>query len=243
MSSHYIIGDIHEVIKNLDDKSVDLIYTNPPFGTTQKTWDIGLDWDTLFTEMFRVLKDTGVILLHTAKPFTYKIIATKEPKYHYTWVKKNHTHFFHAKRQPLRKLEEVLVYYKKSAHTYNPQMIGDELIVYKVAGGCAVSGYYSSNGKLHKPHTSVQHGKYPHDFLGEFPRVSQKKTPKSVPDEITKRMIKTYSNEGDTILDMTCCSRGNGNIAKALGRNYIGVDISDEYLQETLCENNVSIGI
>tara|TARA_R100000231_G_scaffold26357_1_gene23926 strand:+ start:10059 stop:10742 length:684 start_codon:yes stop_codon:yes gene_type:complete len=225
MRQDYIIGDIHEVIKTIDDNSIDLIYTNPPFATTKKKWDDDLRWDYLFVEMDRVLKPNGVILLHTAIPFTYDLIRIRKPKYNYVWIKNNPTNFFQAKKQPLRQVEEILVYYKNK-HTYNPQMIGNESINYDRTNKYEGDLYYGNQ----KPNKSKQKGKYPTTFLGSFTRILQKKTPKSIHDKITERMILTYSNENDKILDMTCCSKNNGNIANRLKRNYIGVDISDKYL-------------
>ena len=79
----YLIGDIHDKIKTLDSNSIDLIYTNPPFATTNKDWDIPLRWEELWVEMDRVLKSTGVVLLHSAIPFTYDLIRIRKPKYNY----------------------------------------------------------------------------------------------------------------------------------------------------------------
>ena len=225
MTSQYTIGDIHDIIKIFDKDSFDLIYTNPPFGTTSKKWDTPLRWDELFLQMDRVLKTNGVILLHTAIPFTYDIIRQRKPKYHYTWIKTNPTNFFQAKKQPLRQIEEILVYYKKT-HTYNPQMIGNDDMTNIRKNKYEGDSYYGNQ----TPNKSTHKGRFPTNFLGKFSRIIQTKSPKSIHDDITKRMILTYTNEGDTILDMTCCDRNNGDISKILKRNYIGVDISDEYI-------------
>ena len=123
----FIQGDCVEVIKTLEDNSIDLIYTNPPFGITHNDWDIPLDWKELWKDIWRVLKPTGVALFHCSMPFTYDLINTQRPKYHYIWVKNNSTGFLSAKKQPLRITEEVLVFYKKTPITYNPQMIGDKI--------------------------------------------------------------------------------------------------------------------
>lgn len=222
----YLIGDIHEIIKTFDTNSFELIYTNPPFGTTGKKWDNPISWEELWVEMDRVLKPNGVVLLHSAIPFTYDLIRIRKPKYNYTWIKSNATNFFHAKRQPLRQVEEILVYYKKK-HTYNPQMIGDEVANYKRNNKYEGDNYYGNQ----KPNESKHVGKFPTTYLGTFPRILQKKSPKSIHDDIMIRMIKTYSNENDVILDMTCCDKNLGKLATTLKRKYIGVDISDEYLK------------
>ena len=225
--TEYIIGDIHEEIKKLENNSIDLCYTNPPFATTKKSWDTPLRWEELFNELDRVVKDNGVILIHTAIPFTYDLIRIKKPNYHYTWIKNNPTNFFMAKKQPLRQVEEILVYYKKN-HCYNPQMIGDE-IIYKERNNSYKGNQYYGN---QKPNISNHKGKYPTNFLGKFKRIIQSKSPKSINDEIIKKMILTYSNENNTILDMTCCDKGVGTIATELKRKYIGIDISDEFLKD-----------
>ncbi len=121
----YIFGDIHDVIKSIETDTIDLIYTNPPYGTTENKWDKSLDWDALWPDIWRILKPNGVVIIHASKPFTYKLIQSQTPKYHYTWKKNISTNFFHAKKQPLRQIEEILIFYK-NRHTYNPQMIGNE---------------------------------------------------------------------------------------------------------------------
>jgi len=220
----YIIGDIHEKIKELDTNSIDLIYTNPPFNTTGKQWDKPLNWIELWKEMDRVIKDNGIILLHCSIPFTYDLIRIRKPNYNYVFVKNNPTNFFHAKKQPLRQVEEILVYYKKS-HTYNPQMIGTDLMLNNRTNSYEGDLYYGNQ----KPNISNHKGRFPTTFLGKFSRILQKSSPKSIDDNITIKMIKTYSNENDTILDMTCCDKNNGTIASNLKRNYIGIDISDKF--------------
>ena len=123
----YIQGDIKDVIKSFDDNSIDFIYTDPPYGTTKAKWDIGLNWTELFPEMWRVLKPNGIIVLYASMPFTYELLQYEKPKYHYTRIKNNSTGFFQAKNQPLRKNEEIFVYYRQKG-TYNPQMEGDKFV-------------------------------------------------------------------------------------------------------------------
>ena len=123
---NYIQGDIHDVIKTLEDNTIDFIYTDPPFnGQTKAKWDSSLRWDELFKEMWRVLKPNGIIALHSAIPFSYELLKYEKPKYNYNWLKNNSTGFLTAKYQPLRIMEDVYIYYKKRG-TYNPQMIGQE---------------------------------------------------------------------------------------------------------------------
>jgi len=214
-----IKGDINEEIKNINTDSIDLIYTNPQFNTTENEWDIALNWKVLFEDMWRVLKPNGVIILHCAIPFTYELIKIEKPKYHYIWIKDSPTNFFHAKKQPLRQEEEILIFYKKK-HTYNPQMIGDTF--YKQST-CGKSKYYGSRGEIKKETTEGHYGKYPNNILN-FKRHIRGFSTRS--NELVDYFIKTYSNEGDTILDLTCYNALTGHRCKILNRNYIGVDLN-----------------
>jgi len=234
---NYIQGDIHEVIKTLDENSIDFIYTDPPFGTTKASWDSGLSWRELFPEMWRVLKEDGVICLYSSIPFTYELYKYETPKYHYSWKKNNKTGFFQAKYQPLRQIEEINIYYKKKG-TYNPQMTGD---IYKPKRNVKVGGrngyygdklkdkdneYISADGDGH-------HGLYPTTFKDW--NIRKDKSGITRTDNQIDYFIKTYSNENDTILDMTCHNKYVGDRCKLLNRNYIGIDIN--LIMEQLPQN------
>jgi len=213
----YICGDCHEVIKDIENDSIDLIYNNPPFGTTENKWDTPLKWDMLFKELWRVLKPNGIIVIHAAKPFSYKLVQYETPKYNYTWKKDRSTGFLNAKKQPLRQTEEIYIFYKKVG-TYNPQMVGNEKIR---TGKAGKSNYYGSRSGNHDLNT-YHYGKYPTDIL-EFKR--KIRGGKTVPDEMIEFFIKTYSNEGDTVLDMTTHNKVVGNVVEKLKRKFIGIDL------------------
>ncbi len=223
----YKFGDIHDIIKTIEDDSIDFIYTDPPFGTTKAKWDKKLDWKKLFPEMWRVLKPTGTICLYASMPFTYELLKYETPKYHYSWKKNNSTGFFQAKFQPLRQMEEIFIYYKK-AGTYNPQMVGNEVHKYRnVKIGSKENDYY--NQYHDKKYDEEKKGK---SHTGRFPttfkdwKIRSDKTGITRTDEQIDYFIKTYTNEGDKILDMTCCNHYVGDRAKALNRNYLGVDLN-----------------
>jgi len=225
----FIHGDIQEVIKTIDTDSIDFIYTDPPFGTTSASWDKGLNWSELFPEMWRVLKPTGIICLYASCPFTYELLQYDKPKYHYSWIKNNPTGFLHAKNQPLRKVEEIFIYYKKKG-TYNPQMEGNEFIpkqYYKV--GSSAQNYYGKRTNLNQKEkliiskTEGHTGKYPTTFKNW--KVRRDKSGISRTDEQIDYFIKSYSNEGETILDMTCHNDYVSKRCELLNRHYIGVDI------------------
>lgn len=221
----YIEGDIHQVIKTIEDNSIDFIYTDPPFGITKAKWDTGLKWDTLFQDMWRVLKPDGIICLYASMPFTYELLRYEKPKYHYIWVKNNSTGFFSAKYQPLRKTEEIFIYYKKNG-TYNPQMIGDKFYPKRKVKYGGHNGYWGEDGinKKNEYNKDEGHtGTYPTNIRYD---IIEKGKKNMKPQSLTSYFIKTYTNEDDTILDMCCNNEIVGDICDDLKRNYIGVDLT-----------------
>ena len=184
-----------------------------------------LDWGTLFPEMWRVLKPNGVICLYSSMPFTYELHKYETPKYHYSWCKNNKTGFFQAKYQPLRQMEEINIYYKQKS-TYNPQMIGNEIHNKRNVKVGGRNGYYGEKlkDKENNYNAGDSHtGRYPTTFKNW--NIRKDKTGITRTDDQIDYFIKTYSNQNDTILDMTCNTQYVGNRCKALKRNYIGVDL------------------
>jgi DNA modification methylase len=226
----YIFGDIHEVIQTLPENSIDFIYTDPPFGITKATWDIGLEWDILFPEMWRVLKPNGVICLYASMPFTYELMRYDTPKYHYSWKKNNSTGFFTAKKQPLRCMEEIFIYYKQTG-TYNPQMVGNTTHKRRNLIHTGGSGYFTSSegakmpSQNHESEEGSHRGRYPTTFK-EW-SIRKEKGGITRTDDQIDYFIKTYTHEGDTILDMTCHNKTVGKRCDHLNRKYIGVDIQE----------------
>jgi len=225
MSKEFYVRDCHNFIKELEENSVDLIYINPPFATTANDWDKKLRWKELFPQMHRVVKPDGNIIIHTAIPFMYEIVRYEKPNYHFVWQKTRPTGHLNAKREPLRDIEEVLVYKNSSKAKYYPQLSGDT--EHKTKREQPKGSKYTQKQKGYE---SKHTGSFPRLFLGKYSYVSQKQTPKSIHDNLTKYIINTYTQEADTILDFCCCDAGNGTIAESMGRNYIGSDISDQYL-------------
>ena len=221
----YIQGDIHEVIKTLDDNSIDFIYTDPPFATTKAKWDKPLKWAELFNEMWRVLKPNGTIALHSAIPFSYDLMKYEKPKYNYNWKKNNSTGFFQAKYQPLRNMEEIYIYYKNRG-TYNPQMIGDKVYKKRNVKYGGKNAYWGQDGVNKKNEYNEKEGhigKYPTTYL-EYP-IRKDNSGITRCDDMIDYFIKTYSNKDDTILDMTANYNYVGKRCNELQRNYIGVDL------------------
>ena len=228
MTLDYRVGDIHELITDIPDNTIDFIYTDPPFGITKAQWDQGLDWAKLFPEMWRVLTPTGIICLYASMPFTYELLQHEKPKYHYSWKKNNSTGFFTAKKQPLRCMEDIFIYYKATG-TYNPQMIGTDTHKRRNLIHTGGSGYFTSSegAKMpshnHESDKGSHKGRYPTTFK-DWP-IRKEKGGITRIDEQIDYFLTTYSNEGDLVLDMTCHNGTVGKRCEALRRNYLGIDI------------------
>jgi site-specific DNA-methyltransferase (adenine-specific) len=228
------LGDCLELIpKHIEDKSIDMIFCDLPYGTTQNKWDSVIDLDKLWTGYKRVIKDNGAIVLFAAQPFTSALIMSnpKMFKYDWIWQKPKGTGHLNAKKQPMRDKEDVLVFYKKQC-TYNPQMT--EGAPYKDKAGkdhtksTSMTGSYGSYTNYREVNKGVRYPKQVQQF-GFVERGTLHPTEK--PLEIVEYMIKTYTNEGDLILDNTCGSGTTGRGAKNLNRDYIMMEMDKEYYE------------
>jgi len=210
-------GDCIETMSTLPAKSIDFIYFNPPFGTTKQPWDSKLDWAKVFKECFRLLKDTGTLAIHCSVPFNYTLIkeAPRVPNYSWYWNKMAPTNFLSVNREPMRQVEEILVWRNKIK--YNPQRIGTEKRIVPPAG--SATGYYSNFKRDGKASEVV--GKCQTTYIEAKRKVRGFATR---PDSIIELFIKCYTNEGDVVLDPTCYEGLSGRIAKSLQRKWIGID-------------------
>lgn len=216
-------GDCLELMKELPDKSIDMVLCDLPYGTTQNKWDTVIPFDLLWSAYRRICKDNAAIVLHCQEPFTSELIQSnkKEFKYKWVWWKKQCTGFLNAKKQPLRNCEDIAVFYRKQC-VYNPQMRNGKPQL-KSTGG-QISNY----GKFtYMPHVSNIY--YPTTLL-EFslPRFKDgHPTQKPVP--LLEYLIRTYTNEGDVILDNCMGSGSTGVACVNTGRDFIGMELDEKY--------------
>ena len=218
MSCTFYKSDCLEKMKKLPSESIDLLYFNPPFGITQQLWDEKMDWKLIFPECFRLLKNTGMLVIHCSVPFNYTLIrdAPKPPNYSWYWNKKNPTTPLLAKIQPLRHMEEILVW-KKKTNTYYPQRVGTEK---RIIRSCGKTKYCNPcNYEAQKCQEVI--GKYQTHYI-ECDKVYNNLATR--PEKMIELFIKSYTKEGDVILDPTCHKGISGRIAKSLGRHWIGID-------------------
>ena len=220
--------DCLEGMKDIDDKSIDLIFTDLPYQVTHNSWDIIIPFEPMWEQFERIIKDNGAIILFSQDKFTAKLVLSNEKihRYNLIWDKVLPSGFLNANNQPLRSHEDICVFYKNLG-TYNPQMIkGNKCHTRGKAVGMSSNdvsaqlnyGAYNlveTEGDLKYP-TSILTFQKPHPSIAIHP--TQK------PLDLCKYIIRTYSNKGDVVLDCCC---GSGTIplaAKLEDRQFIGMD-------------------
>lgn len=229
-------GDCLNVMKYIPDKSIDFIYADLPYATTQNSWDILIPLEPLWAEYNRIIKDNGCIALWSQMPFSAKLVMSNIDNFRYEWIieKTKATGFLNAKRMPMKCHENVLIFYKKLP-TYNPQ---------KTTGHTPVHAFtkHTADGTNYGKTRFVSGGgsteRYPRDVL-QFKWDTQKSSehPTQKPVSAAEYFIKTYTNEGDTVLD-SCMGSGSAGVACAkLNRNFIGIEKDKNYFN--ICLNRM----
>ena len=223
-------GDCLELMKEMPDMSVDMILCDLPYGTTQNKWDSIIPLELLWEQYKRIIKDNGAIVLFGQGKFTAEMMLN-EPKlhrYNLIWDKVLPSGFLNANRMPLRSHEDIMVFYKKLPQ-YNPQ---------KTKG--------KPNNSKGKPKRN-ENNNYGHfEFVDNKDELGDMKYPKSIvtfekphpsismhptqkPVELCEYLIKTYTNEGETVLDNCMGSGTTGVACKSLNRNFIGIELDENY--------------
>jgi len=235
-----IQGDCLEEMKNIPSKSIDMILCDLPYGTTQNKWDSVIDLKKLWTEYYRIIKDNGAIVLTSQGVFTAKLILSNEKdfKYKVVWIKSKATNFLNAKKQPLRKHEDICVFYKKQPN-YNPQMtIGDAY-----DKGIRKDQYTGSYGDFKPRHVKSNGKRYPNDVvfyeeqpIDDFVYVKTAESegtvfhPTQKPIELGRYLIRTFTKPGDIVLDNACGSGSFLLSAILENRNFIGIEKNEDIL-------------
>lgn len=218
-----INDDCLHAMKFIPDESVSMILTDPPFGTTACKWDSIIPLEPMWEQLNRIIKPNGAIILTAAQPFTSVLVTSnlKMFKYEWIWQKEAGTGLLNAKKQPLRDNESVLAFYKKQC-TYNPQF------TYSTPYTCKKGGETDCYGNSGQVVTVSDGRRYP-KTIQKFNRDKHKVHPTQKPVALMEYMIKTYTNEGETVLDFTMGSGTTGLAAKNLNRDFIGIELDDKY--------------
>lgn len=227
-------GDCLKLMKDIPDGAVDLILCDLPYQMTDCEWDHALPFDQLWKEYNRVLKHDGAAVLFSAQPFTTQLIQSNRKNFRYCWywIKNQTSGFSFAKYQPMRKVEDICVFYRKHG-TYNPQGL-QEIIGAKVKrkSNPKRENIYQT-GALFKDYTP-RFKNWPVNVLQYKTERGLHPTQKPVP--LLEYLVRTYTNEGDTVLD-NCMGSGSTGVAvkRVGGRHFIGMEQNKVYF-DIACE-------
>ena len=217
--------DCLEGMKRIPDKSVDMILCDLPYGTTANKWDSIIPLEPLWEQYERVIKDNGAIVLTASQPFTTKLINSNIKNFKYTWVweKSRFANQMLAKKQPLKIHEDICVFYKKQVN-YNPQGLIE--VNKTTKQGKKISD--NNGGGLRKTSYKQTHTNYPRTIL-KYKSEGKTIHPTQKPVALFEYLIKTYTNEGDVVLD-NCIGSGTTPVAAInTNRKYIGYELDEKY--------------
>lgn len=221
-------GDCIEIMKTLPEKSVDLILTDPPFGTTQNRWDTVIPFEDLWGGYERVIKDNGAIILFGQGLFSDELACSNKRMFRYrlVWEKTKAGGFLNARRMPLQAHEDILIFYKKLP-TYNPQMSEGKPYIKKAVS----NGDGKNYGKFDRVgQTNVNEGtRFPRSVIKFSNDNHNSLHPTQKPVDLLEYLIKTYTNAGDTVLDSCMGSGSTGVAATNTGREFIGIELDENY--------------
>lgn len=224
-----MLGDCLECMAEIEPGSVDLVLTDPPYGTTACKWDAVIPFEPMWAAVRRVLKPNGAAVFTASQPFTSALVMSnvRDFKYSWVWQKSRPTGHMNAKHQPMREHEDVLVFYRERA-TYNPQMtVGSPNHVNAKPRIKSKSDNYGAQYQVVEKVTDL---KYPKTVL-QFKVLSPSNVvhPTQKPVALMEYLIRTYTNPGETVLDFTMGSGTTGVAAMNCGRNFIGIERDPEY--------------
>lgn len=240
MTIQLLHGDCLQLMNDIADKSVDMILCDLPYGTTACKWDSVIPFDELWLQYHRIIKENGAIVLFGAEPFSshLRLSNLKLFKYDIVWDKVKGTGFLNAKKQPMRNHEIISVFYKKQC-TYNPQKSTGHKLKKSSRGKHLQTDVY---GEMKNDYVYESTERYPRS-IQVFSTDTQNSSlhPTQKPVALCEWLIRTYSNEGMTVLD-NCMGSGTTGVACAnLGRNFIGIEKDKGFFD--IAVNRLSAGL
>jgi site-specific DNA-methyltransferase (adenine-specific) len=231
MTIRLMQGDCLELLPGIEAGSVDMVLTDPPYGTTACKWDSIIPLEPMWEQLKRIIKPNGAIVMTASQPFTSILGASNiaELRYSWTWRKTRPSGHLNAKRMPLKDTEDVLVFYKQQP-TYNPQGLTVCSIVKKNTKGRLTAECFGSVKDKDHLQTSTGYPRQVLDFASVH-NVGEDIHPTQKPVALMEYLIKTYTNEGEAVLDFTMGSGTTGVACKNLSRGFIGIELDEGYFQ------------
>lgn len=232
-------GDCLEVMRTIPDASVDCVLTDPPYGTTACKWDSVIPFEPMWEQLKRIAKPKAAICLFGSQPFTSALVMSNPKMFRYEWIwhKNTTSGFVTALKQPLRNHENVLVFYSEQPFYHYEKELRDlsassrqrmEYDFTTLCGGSEIYGLekvrFIPESKTHRYPTSVKK-------FDSVPVANGRTHPTQKPVELLRYLIRTYTNEGETVLDFTMGSGSTGVACELEGRKFIGIEKDDEYFR------------
>ena len=226
-------GDCLEVMKLIPSGSIDAIITDPPYGTTACKWDSVIDFELMWEQLNRIIKPNGAIVLTASQPFTSALVMSNPNMFKYCMVyeKTKASNYLQAKKQIMKYHEDICVFYNKQC-TYNPQMVKGEPYKKTHRNGNKEGAVYSKDTRKNGDIFINDGKRYPSSIIKfKNPSGRGQLHPTQKPVALMEYLIKTYTNENETVLDFTMGSGTTGVAAKNLNRNFIGIEMDENYFK------------
>jgi site-specific DNA-methyltransferase (adenine-specific) len=226
LSLHH--GDCLEIMKSIPDASVDMILCDLPYGTTACRWDSVIPFDNLWEQYERIAKPRSAIVLTACQPFTSRLVMSNPDLFRYEWIweKNRPTGFLDANRRPLNNYESILVF-SKEAPVYYPQMTGGKLHHRQTRHSKPQTAVCGAFRYLETTESNMYYPRRVVKFSTERNTVH----PTQKPVALMEYLIRTYTREGETVLD-NCMGSGTTGVACVnLNRNFVGIELDKKYFQ------------
>lgn len=223
-----IHGDCLEKMAEIKDGSIDMVLTDPPYGTTACKWDSIIPLEPMWEHLKRVIKPNGAIVMTASQPFTTTLISSNMKMFKYCWVweKERPSNPMLAKKQPLKYHEDICLFYKKQPNYLPIKTKGAK------NHGCKIGRHFNKITQTESNYTSnTSDMKYPKSVIKFKSARGNSTHPTQKPVALMEYLIKTYTNEGETVLDFTMGSGTTGVACKNLNRSFIGIEKDAEYFQ------------
>jgi len=234
MSRQLIHGDCLEEMKKIPDGSVDLVLTDPPYGTTACKWDTIIPFEPMWEQLKRVTKKNGAIVLFGSQPFTSALVMSNPKMFSYEWIwdKVLPSGFQNSRNLPMKRHENICVFYETKP-SYNPQMTERDKPRKSIQPKTQSLSNRMTSTKLSDTSWTLTH-RFPVSIIAHSNADRNKARhfhPTQKPVALMEYLIKTYTNENETVLDFTMGSGTTGVACKNLNRNFIGIELDKDYFE------------